>query len=185
MHIETLRIIKLLYTYRKPKEIILLKNEKVIEILNLHNSVKNITVGIIFYDLAHQGDCKTILSNLLMKKYYFNLVNVNIVLCVYQDSLSSVKTVIDWMFGILMENKNVLKYQFKQLRIGIQSQGFNRNPSLERCYVFELNKDDKINDIDKFSNDYKAKCDESLEQSKLEYQSSCKKYQEMKHQWLD
>ena len=82
------------------------------------------TVGVTFKDMNIVEVWKTMLSNVLTKKYYFNLVSVNILLCTYQQSLGGVQTLVDWMFGVLKENKNVLKYQFKQLRIGIQTKGF-------------------------------------------------------------
>ena len=189
LQIQTLRLID--FYHSNSNQYMLLTNEKVIEILNLHHSVRNMTVGVTLYsnDFPYPGSWKKILSNLLTKKYYFNLLNINILLRMYirvnEYSLSGLQTLVDWMFGILRENKNVLKYQFKQLRIGIQSSGFFHNPLIERCYVIEFNQDAKTNDIDKVLDDYKAKCDVSLKQSISDYLSSYKEYQEMKHQWVD
>ena len=90
----------------------------------MHNSVKNMTVDATFHDLRCRAAWKKILSNLLTKKNYFNLIYINILLDIQQRDLVVLKSSLHWIFGILRENKTVLKYQFTRLRIGLKSRGF-------------------------------------------------------------
>ena len=182
LQLKTLRLFNLWYCDDKIK-LTLLENEKVIEILNFQNSVKNMTIGIVLDHMDNIHDIndhwKPLLINVLKKKYYFNLTNVNILLyCEYHgNKLRAKKNFVDWIFGILKENKNVLKYQFKQLRIGLQYMRFYN--------VIEWNTNNGLNnDIDKFLIDNQAKWNQS-HQSKFEHQSNYQKFQQIEDQWLD
>ena len=106
--IETLRII----LFRLNENTILLNDKNVIESLNLHNSLKNLTLELEI--AANTKKWFVALRDILRKEYYYNLENVNILI----EDISETQFIT--FFKILKENKHILQYQFKQLNIGFR-----------------------------------------------------------------
>ena len=181
LRIETLRFLSmyLVNTFD------LLDNGMLIESLNLHNSVKNLTLEFAFWNeitTDHQRRCAKHVIGLLTKKQYFNLENINILLYRKVDTMQPDEfKLVDWMFGILKKHSNILKHQFKQLNIGLWiQQTKDSGASFKRSNILEWNSN--ING--KILNDYQEKWNQS-EQSKLEYDANTKKYQQLMEQWID
>ena len=145
----------------------------VIESLDLHNSLNNLTAEFFisgsvsgYYD-CHLKACE----NIFTKKYYYNLKNVNIILHI-QDEQS-----MDWFFKLLKDNQKILKYQFKQLHIAILKKTFSK----KRVYfVFEWNKNmnDKI--LKQLENRFDGMTHDDQNQKQFE-----EKFSLMRVQWLD
>ena len=144
------------------------------QLTNLDKSVKNLTLQVTFHFLGpilHKWS--TIISNLLIKKYFFNLEFVNMLLCFDASNLPTVKTLIDWLFDLLIENNKGLNYQFKQLNVSLQI----CNP-FTRCDIIKWNS--KMDD--KLLKKYQARCTRS-DQVKSEYQQNIKIYHNLMDQW--
>ena len=106
IQIKTLRLMN--FDIQHDSKII--TNESVIKILNLDNSLKNLTLG---YQWDGVTGVQAFEKQILKKQYYHNLENVNIL--VNSNSSES----IDEFFELLKKNIQLLKHQFKQLNIGL------------------------------------------------------------------
>ena len=152
------------------------KNQRLIESLNFHNSVKNLTIQMTFDDTKHwQRWCKeNVISNLLTKKHYFNLVNFNILLeflfCTHDPK--DIDT--DWIFHVLKQNLQILKHQFHHLNIGLLSSKIKA----QQCDVIEWNPD-----IDDKLLEAKQKEWNKWSQSSSQFETNVEKYLELKNQW--
>ena len=180
MQIKTLRLIDLSANSNRD----ILENGKLIESLNFHNSVKNLTVNCAFYQ---DDDCKSwtkVISNLLTKKHYFNLDNVNILL--QFAGMYAKEGMVNWIFEILKANMKILKNQFKQLNIGIHIVDTFRE-EFERYCVLKWH----CTIDDKFLIDYQQQCDTLGQDKQFEpsIQGQVNPYQEKYNlvlkQWLD
>ena len=157
----------------------ILENWKLIELLNFHNSVKNLTVNCTLY---HKRECdiwRKIICNLLTKKYYFNLVNLNILLQFFDWGLRSEKDLVNCIFEILKQHQQILKHQFNQLNIG-----FDIVDSLlgARFYVLEWNC--KVDE--KFSNHFQQQCNKGWKQTSTKGEPNLykEKYHSAMQQWI-
>ena len=177
LHIETLRFINVSNVRRK-----IFNNQEMIESLNFHNSVKNMTLNIIICDMNACHKWTRVLLNLLTKKYYFNLENLNILFCFHVSIGKIFLNVMDWIFDMLKENCENIKYQFKQLNIAFKSILWNLI-NIERYDVIEWN--DKIDKH--LLNEYQIRCKKFCQTSQPRKQQgeNVKKYEELKNQWLD
>ena len=141
--IETLRLIN----FDQCSDADVLENQRLIELLNLQNSVKNLTLDIqLDAELddddedEEDGDYQRwdkIISDLLMKKYYFHLTNVNILFQFATNNDLILFRLFTWVFGILKKHQNILRYQFKQLNIGIRSA--KEIGIYTRCHILQWN----------------------------------------------
>ena len=134
------------------------ENEKLIESLNFHNSVKNLTI-------------RKILSNLLSKKDYYNLINLNILL-----SFNS-KEFVPLIFKLLKQQAKILKHQFGQLNIGLKY----GSVWYSQQHIDILQWDDKF---DPKLLDAKQKEWNKLNQSQSEFELNLEKYNKLKNQLL-
>ena len=74
----------------------------------------------------------------MQKERYYSLENVNLLLQLEHGQ-------IEWFFGLMKRNVPVLKYQFKQLKIGINIDGIKNdiyqviewNPSVDQTFLDE------------------------------------------------
>ena len=153
----------------------ILENTKLIESLNFHNSVKNLTLNC---TLDQTDDCDNwtkIISNLLAKKDYFNLDNLNILL--QFSSLHLNEELVNWIFEILKRNQQLLKHQFNQLNIGFRIEWISH----DTFYVLRWNP--KIDE--KFLNHLQQQCNQSYKQAstKGEAKSFKEKYYSAMEQW--
>lgn len=75
--------------------------------------------------------CKT-MSNLLTKKHYFNVVNLNILLSfnICYEKFT------DLMFNVLKQHAEILKHQFRQFNFGLQ---YGSSSDKKQCNVIEWN----------------------------------------------
>ena len=179
--IETLRFINVSNVTRS-----IFTNQELIESLNFHNSVKNLTLNM---TISRMDDChkwNRVLLNLLTKKYYFNLTNLNILVCFDVSIVGTFLNVVDWIFDILKENCQSIKYQFKQLNIAFKSSVWNLI-NIERYDIIEWN--DKIDKqfLDEFLRKCKKFSQRCRSQSILRKQhgKNVQKYNELMNQWLD
>lgn len=100
------------------------------DILNLTNSLRNLTICLVMWwpHMWHMH-MKSI-ENVLQKKYYYNLQNVNILIKLsLQLNKVYVANEIDRIVDIFKTHKNVLKQQFTKLNVGFyckmgESRGF-------------------------------------------------------------
>lgn len=160
-----------------------------IQSLNLHNSVKNITLHICFRERDTNDNnfswyfefWKIYVTNLLNKKDYFNLTNLNILIdCTTLIFDWNGRSTADWIFGILKNNVKVLQYQFVELNIGLRiSKEFFRSDVIEcqSCYVFEW--DSTVNE--KFLDE----CKQFIRnQSAPDRKLNVKKFRKLINQWV-
>ena len=192
LKIDTLRFIDLISVNTSLNN--MFQKEQLIESLDFHNTVKNMTLNINFGDFKRNSkdlnNCphweKNIL-NVLLKKNYFHLSNVNILLeYSYSYTLrKGVNNTFGWFFDILKKNQIVLKHQFKQLNIGLRhvykklSRDMKIIDECKLCYILKWHPQ-----IDnKFLDQFKTKFNKSW-QSSLECQANALKYQRLKNQWL-
>ena len=174
LKIDTLRFIN----FDLFSETYILQDEKAIESLNLHQSVTKLTLHVEFRYIQSQPEQRKrweqIICNLLLKKNYFHLQNVNILLKFVSYKHVTNTSLIDWIFGILKSNHKVLKHQFKQLNIGIIRKD---DPYVaQQCYMLQWNP--KVDD--KWLDAYQATCDcNALEDN----EKNTQKYSELKNQW--
>ena len=149
INIETMRLIDFGGDFCTNASIF--NNQKLIESWNLHNSLKNLTLTITLnrnfrsWNLDNQSkqawqQCLLAIKNILTKKYYFNLENVNILIYgIHGLNCNQAMKI----FQILKNNKIVLKHQFKQLNVG-----FRVAWARDRCYILKWtpNMNDKLLD---------------------------------------
>ena len=139
--------------------------------LNLCNSLKNLTF---YFDIlplfVFANIYKKSIENILEKKYYYNLENVNILVdfqvCDQYDKE------VDYILGIFKKHIKLLKYQFKQLNVAFYN-------IKEACYVWEWN-----SNIDhKFLDQVKHKfCFE--QQDVVECNKHKEKMMQLSNQWV-
>ena len=145
-----------------------LENSQVIESLNFHNSVKNLILNFTLCQKANCDHWTKIISNLLTKKYYFNLNNLNILLRISSARFNT--ELINWIFEILKQNQQLLKHQFNQLNIGFRI----ADPFLdETFYVLKWNP--KIDD--KVLNHLQQQCNQDCKQTSTEGEATLFKEQ--------
>ena len=125
-------------------------NDKdVIETLNLHNSLKNLTLYMIWTSkLFNDREKQFKISNILEKKHYYNLENVNIIVEMRD------KRAFGRIFHTSKENTTILKNQFKQLNIALITNINNRLSVL----AFEWNEkmdDKRLDQLQKHVNNIK------------------------------
>ena len=144
----------------------------VIESLNLHNSLKNLTIECKIDAVKICDHQQKALENILQKTHYYNLTNVNIILELKRNIR------IDWFFKLLKDNQKILQQQFQQLNIAIVKNLYNYRQKLH--YVLEW--DYKIDD--KRLNQAKKQFDEIKvdDQNQDQFQE---KYLLMREQWLN
>ena len=160
----------------------ILENKKLIESLNFHNSVKNMTLSCVFNRRIDCDNWTKIISHLLTKTYYFNLNNLNIVLHFY--STLSNEDMVNWIFTILQENQQLLKHQFSQLNIAFDILGPGANLfSDERFCTLKWNS--KIDD--EFLSHFQEQCNQSCEQISREGEANThkEKYLSVMGQWVE
>ena len=174
--IETMRILS---HYCGWANVDICNNKVVIESLNLHNSLKNLTIEFmtsISYDYESYEHQQKALNNVILKTYYYNLENVNILVeMAMMDNVT-----VDWFFTLLKKNHKVLKHQFKQLKIAIVK---NINIQLTKhklYFVLEWNSGTD----DKKLNQAKKQVDEMTieDENQKQYQEQ---YLLMRTQWLN
>ena len=162
ININTLRLIN--FQYRCS----FLNDKLLIEKLNLHKSLKNLTLCVQiessfsnhngYQRNVHYPQLWTGIKNILTKEYFHNLTNVNLLL-----KISSIKDIdsnsdhdhgstTNIVFDILQKRCNILKYQFKQLNIALVIQ---QKRSLAHYQLIEWNS----NIDDTFLRKEKQKCD--------------------------
>lgn len=118
-------------------------NQKLIEKMNWQRTLKNLTFECRIYATFETK----IIESILQKKYLYNLENVNI-LFKDLDNASPihdevVKSAIDQLFNMLIENRKLLKYQFKQLNFGYLNYGAAFEWSVQTDETF-LNNEKKM-----------------------------------------
>ena len=124
--IETLRIID----FDEDCDMDILNDTKIIESLNLQNSLKNVTINVHIYDeeLVYHEEIQSIFD----KEYFYKLENVNIL---FDISGTQNDTVIHDIFAFFKENRKKLEYQFKQLNIGLFQ--YYGDARILACHTFE------------------------------------------------
>ena len=160
-------------------------NQVIIETLNLHNSLKNLTFGITgnYYSLKRESQSVAI-ANIFSKKYYYNLERVNIILSIDGTSEIKICDVLDWFFELLIENEKILTNQFKQLNIGVCaecniSSGGNFK-EIDIYYNFEWNNKIDNKRLDQIKQQCcQIECDNNIQRRLKE------KNMMMVNQWLD
>ena len=106
-NIETLRLINF-YRYSHTSICI---NDSLIEKLNLHKSIINLTVEISMW-WCNKAWLDTI-ETILLKQHFHNLKNVNILIAVKKENIYK-------LFDMLKKNVNILKHQFNKLNFGLK-----------------------------------------------------------------
>ena len=174
LSIETLRLVDM-FDITQINDIC--GNETLIESLNLHNSLFNMTLhatissfGINCQELTKKWE--KIICSLLTKSYFYNLKNVNILLELDCQELW------DWIFQILKINQIILKHQFEQLNIGLCDMS-NTDRDQEQCHILQWNS--KIDE--KFLKQFDTKCN-TLYQKPSEREANLEKYVKWKKMWL-
>ena len=112
-------------------------NQKLIESLNLHNSLKNLTLWLDWTtERNDQLRWLAVIKSVLNKEYFFNLENVNILFDfwdVRRDEMTD-------LFNLFKEQVQKLKHQFQQLKIGFRAKKRQlTTPSNFMHYVLEWN----------------------------------------------
>ena len=173
MQIKTLRLIDL-NSYSNTD---ILENAKLIESLNFHNSVKNLTLSCTIYDTdADRNIWRNVLSNLLTKKDYVNLDNVNILFHFF--GVDTKTDTLSWIFEILNHNREILKHQFKQLNIGLRIAVSLRN---QRYYILKWH----CAIDEKFLLDYQQQCNMYVHDKQFDPSAKGKeKYSLIMQQWV-
>ena len=106
-NIETLRLIN--FCHRSHTSICI--NDSLIEKLNLHKSIINLTVEISMW-WCNKAWLDTI-ETILLKQHFHNLKNVNILIAVKKENIYK-------LFDMLKKNVNILKHQFNKLNFGLK-----------------------------------------------------------------
>ena len=143
ININTLRLINFHYQGS------FLNDKSLIEKLNLHNSLKNLTLSVQInssFSNHHKyqrnltyGPLHTAIENVLKKTHFYNLQNVNILLNIAvasNDASSSDGLTTNVIFTMLEKHCKILKNQFKQLNIAFVIQ---EQRSLARYQLIEWN----------------------------------------------
>ena len=171
----------------------ILNNKQVIKLLNLENSLTNLTIHFGIGD--SESALFEALENVLEKKYYYQLENVNILLDIYinhemkchgccekieknkkdSDELGKEIT-IDNIFQVFKNMKWILKYQFKQLNIGLHILFIKLNK--QTYHVFKWNSSIDENFLDQQrKNCYRCDQDEDVKHKNQ------KMFCQLKDQW--
>ena len=111
-------------------------NDKLIQALNLHSTLVNLTIEVDIRIFAispyHITRWMKGIETVLLKQYYHNLQNVNILMKIFQSNM-------DCFFEMLKKHVSILKHQFKQLNIGLEVHGtyctFEWNPQIDEKYL--------------------------------------------------
>ena len=106
-------------------------DKPVIEALNLHKSLINLTMKIRI--LLNETKWRTIIEKVLLKQEYHNLKNVNILITRIQ------KNNIIQLFDMLKKNIGILKHQFNKLNFGLQISCETTNIEYILTHTFEWN----------------------------------------------
>ena len=165
LEIETMRLI----SYWNHENPYFFNNKMVIDSLNLQNSLENLTMELVMQPIyVHQVEA---LENVMLKRYYYNLENVNIMIEI-DDNTSMV-----WFFELLQKNQQILKHQFKQLNIAIVK---NIIFQQKVYFVFEWNtnmNEERLNQLNEQFQEMKW-----YDQRQMQFKE---KYSLMKAQWLN
>ena len=110
-NIDTLRLINV-FPYRDSD---ICMNEKMIQALNLHQNLVNLTLHIDMALTNENNIARWIkaIETILCKQYYHHLKNVNILIEILDRN-------VDCAFQMLQKNVLILKHQFNQLNIGLK-----------------------------------------------------------------
>ena len=180
LHIETLRFINISHN-QNFKFFKIFNNEEMIESLNFHNSVKNMTLNMTISDTIDCYEWKKVLLNLLTKKYYFNLENLNILLFFDVSPHGIFLNLTDWIFDIVKENYQSIKYQFTQLNIAFKINTWYLI-NIAQYHILKLN--DKMNK--QSLRKYQKTCQHPRRSpDHLKHQANAAKYNEWVNQWVN
>ena len=105
-------------------------NQNARELLNLDRTVKNLTLSFALLDYVDSSTiCCQLINKIIKKEYFYNLVNVNILVSEwldcdtfdvdYDDEISR-NFFCGQFFDILISNKTIIKEQFKQFNVGYE-----------------------------------------------------------------
>ena len=174
LQIETMRLLQTAksrrYTSKRSHK--LCNKKVVIDLLNLQNSLTNLTVefDVVPKDNHHETQQQAI-ENVLQKEFFYRLENVNILYQIRHDES------VDWFFDVLKRHCNVLKYRFKQLNVGLCK---DVDDEEKLYYTLEWNTkiDERILDQEK-ETFCQMKQDDQLQQHHRE------KYSIVLEQWLN
>ena len=176
----------------------IIANEQALQFLNLDKSVKNLTLGfkIHFSDRFEMPTWNQLISNVLKKYCFCNLVNLNILISDWYENkeFHNQSFFCKDFFNILLTNKECIKNQFKQFNIGYKnknlSSNYNNKEYNTACYTFTWN--DKItNDEILLHQDMLTKAaayftNENKDQLvQIDFISHKNKYDKMEKQWVD
>ena len=111
--------------------------QNVIEAFGLDKNLKNLTIE---FNMLYETKCQSyssiydkVIKNIFEKKFYYKLENVNILFKISDaDNL-------DWIFTLLKKNCKILKYQFKQLNIGLCKICEQLDNILQLYYILQWN----------------------------------------------
>ena len=115
-------------------------NTNVIQSFNLHYTCNNLLIEISrFFQRIVNGwhQVKVAVECILKKQDYYNLQNFNLLIEFEENN-------IEWFFDLLKQNKQILKYQFKQFNIGLKDVNHNVykvikwNDSIDDKYLDKL-----------------------------------------------
>ena len=125
--IETLRLIN----FCAVSETSICVNDTVIETLNLHRNVVNLTVEIsyIFSNITNNKEWMKTIEKILLKQHYHNLKNFNLLIQLEKKNLKQ-------LFDMLKKNVGILKRQFNKLNVGLKISDQTRN---DFTHTFEWN----------------------------------------------
>ena len=152
-----------------------------IQSFNLHRTCKNLWLKI-HNNCGNSDDWinfKTVIKAILKKQDYYSLENFNLLLLLQDPmSISSQLSRIDWFFDLLKQKKQMLKYQFKQLNIGL------RDVTHDAYHVIEWNQSIDDEYLDKICNQCKEKHNVYLIQPfKHKHHPNSQKYHVWWNQW--
>ena len=150
-----------------------------IQSFNLHRTCKNLLLQI--HSDCNNGDAwtdfKIAIEAMFHKQDYYSLENFNLLL-VFHDPMSMLSQLsrIDWLFDLLKQKKQILKYQFKQFNIGL------RDVTHDVYHVIEWNPGIDDEYLDNIWHQCKEKHDVfNTDNSKQKQHPNFKKY----HMWLN
>ena len=89
-------------------------DKSIIETLNLHTSVINLTIKVRTFTGWKNTKWMTKIEKVLLKQDYNNLKNVNIILTRIQSDT------VEQLFNMLKKNIDILKHQFNKLNFGLK-----------------------------------------------------------------
>lgn len=183
-NIETLRLINF---WQRSKTCIIRTNDVmnhcVIEMLNLHRSVINLLIDIDLCKFNKNKRWIDAIETVLLKKYYHNLKNVNILIKIQKKNIIQ-------LFNMLKKNVNILKYQFKKLNFGLIityetieyfTHTFEWNPEIDGKFL-DLKEIELYHLFDQGEED--TLTDSQLENSAYDYDIHKENFDKFLNQWL-